>query len=273
MASNTQMAAGVFAKPAGLLAVLACSVVLSARQPGQAGDQPSFEVVSVKPNNSGSASSALPFYPNGGFNATNVSLKSVMAIAYDVRVFQIEGGPDWLNSARFDITARGREGTPDGLRPAMLRTLLAERFKLVAHVEDREQPLYALIVANADGRRGPNLVPSAPREPDSKPGTLLTSVRNGIGRIEGTRMTIDTLASILAGQVLTRRVVNRTALTGEFDINLQFTVDAASPAAGQEPQFPSLVTALQEQLGLKLQSERGPVPVLVIDDVHPPTPN
>ena len=86
-------------------------------------------------------------------------------------------------------------------------------------------------------------------------------------------MTIDTLASVLSGQVLTRRVVNRTTLSGEFDVNLQFTVDTAPAPADQLPEFPSLVTALQEQLGLKLQSERGPVPVLVIDRAEHPTPN
>jgi uncharacterized protein (TIGR03435 family) len=268
------MVTGVIAKTAGLLALVSMAVLSGEQsQPGEVGDRASFEVASVKPNNSGSLSSALPFYPNGGFNASNVSLKSVIAIAYEVRVFQIEGGPDWLNSARFDITARGREGTPDRLRPAMMRTLLAERFKLVAHFEERQQPLYALTVPSSDGHRGgPNLKPSPPPQSDAKPGTLFTSVRNGVGRIEGTRMTIDTLASVLSGQVLTRRVVNRTALSGEFDVNLQFTVDTVT-RADQAPQFPSLVTALQEQLGLKLQSERGPVPVLVIDSVQQPTPN
>ena len=273
MASNSPMAPGVIAKTTGVLALVS-TLALAGEQGnrGEAGETASFEVASVKPNSGGRLNSALPFYPNGGFNATNVALKSVIAIAYEVRVFQIEGGPEWLNSARFDITARGHEGTPDRLRPVMMRTLLAERFKLVAHFEEREQPLYALTVVSSDARRGPNLKPSPP-QPDSKPGTLLTSVRNGVGRIEGTRMTIDTLASVLSSQVLTRRVVNRTALSGEFDVNLQFAVDTAPAPADGLPEFPSLVTALQEQLGLKLHSERGPVPVLVIDGVEQPTPN
>jgi uncharacterized protein (TIGR03435 family) len=266
------MAADAAAKTLAVFAVLAGTVALSAQQgqPEKTSEAASFEVASVKPNTSGSLNSGLPFYPNGGFNATNVSLKSVIAIAYDVRVFQVTGGPDWLNSARFDITARGREGTPDRLRPAMLRTLLAERFKLVARTEDREQELYALVLLRSDGRLGPNLKPSAPQRDASDKGTLFTSVRNGIGRINGTRMSIDTVASVLSGQVLTQRVINRTGLSGEFDVDLQFTADP-SPERPQE--LPSLFTAVQEQLGLKLEPTRGPVPFLVIDSVQQPTPD
>jgi len=87
----------------------------------------------------------------------------------------------------------------------------------------------------------------------------------------GTRMTMDALAMGLASQVVTQRVVNRTALSGEFDFDLQFTPDGPAPAAGGAPEFPSLFTAVQEQLGLKLQSERGPVPILVIDSIQRPT--
>ena len=260
-----------------MLAVLACTAVLSAQQgqPGPAGETASFEVASVKPNTSGSLSSGIPFYPDGGFNATNVSLKSLIAIAYEVRTFQVEGGPDWATSARYDITARGREGTPDRMRPAMLRSLLADRFKLVVRVENREQPMYALVLANSDGRPGPNLKPSppAPESAASNKGGLFTSVRNGTGRVTGSRMSMDAIAAALAGVTLNQRVINRTGLNGEFDFDLQFTADTPASATDRAPEFPALVTAVQEQLGLKLQSERGPVPFVVIESLQQPTPN
>ena len=258
------------------LVLLAAGAVASARQeelsaqqnPPGGGETASFEVASIKPNTS-RISNAIPPSPfNGSFSASNVALKSIIANAYDVRIFQIEGGPDWLTSERFDIIARGREGTPDRLRPAMLRTLLAERFKLVAHFETREQQVYSLTLLRGDGRLGPQLKPSAPASGSSS-GFPSTSVDSGTARIRG-RVSMDTFAIMLTSSVFNQRVIDRTGLSGEFDLDLRFTPDS-SPAAA--PEFPSIFTAVQEQLGLKLQSERGPVPVLVIDSVERPTPD
>jgi uncharacterized protein (TIGR03435 family) len=229
----------------------------------------SFEVASVKPNRSGISNALPPSRANGSYSASNVALKSLIASAYDVRIFQIEGGPAWLTSERFDIIARGREGTPDRLRPAMLRTLLAERFKLVAHFETREQQVYALVLLRGDGRLGPQLKPAAPAGGSSS-GFPMTSVDNGTARIKGSRVSMDTFAIMLMGSVFSQRVINRTGLSGEFELDLRFTPESSSAAA---PEFPSLFTAVQEQLGLKLQSERGPVPVLVIDSIERPTPD
>ena len=252
-----------------VLGVLAGVVALSARQaPVDAGETASFEVTSVKPNRSGISNAFPPFRANGSFSASNVAVKSVIANAYDVRIFQIEGGPAWLTSERFDILARGREGTPDRLRPAMLRALLTERFKLVAHFETREQQVYALVLLRSDGRLGPQLKPSAPGS-GSASGPF-ASVGNGVARINGNRVLMDTFAIVLASSVFNQRVINRTGLSGEFDLDFRFTPESSS-AAAQE--FPSIFTAVQEQLGLKLQSERGPVPVLVIDSVERPTPD
>ena len=253
------------------LALLAGSAVLSARQGPQEkqGETASFEVASVKPNTS-RISNALPLsWANGSYNASNVALKSVIANAYEVQIFQVEGGPDWLISERFDIIARGREGTPDRLRPAMLRTLLADRFKLAAHFDTREQQVYALVLARSDGRLGPQLKPAAPvtGQTSGFPGV---SAGNGSVRINGRRVSIDTLAIMLTSSVFSQRVINRTGLSGEFELDLRFTPDSSTAAV---PEFPSIFTAVQEQLGLKLQSERGPVPVLVIDSVQRPTPD
>ena len=117
-----------------VVGLMVSAIALSAQQRGPDGADAiaSFEVVSVKPNNSGAQGSGTQWQPSGALNATNVTLKSVIARAYEVREFQVDG-PGWLGSARFDIAARAREGTPDQSRPAMLRSLLTERFKLTAH--------------------------------------------------------------------------------------------------------------------------------------------
>lgn len=253
------------------LALLVGSAVGSARQSPQEkqGETASFEVASIKPNTSRISNALPPSLANGSYNASNVALKSVIANAYEVRIFQIEGGPDWLTAERFDIMARGREGTPDHLRPTMLRTLLAERFKLVAHFETREQQVYSLTVLRSDGRLGPQLKPAAPATGSSS-GFPSASVGNGTARINGSRVSMDTLALMLTSSVFNQRVINRTGLSGEFELDLRFTPDSSTAAA---PEFPSVFTAVQEQLGLKLQSERGPVPILVIDSVQRPTPD
>jgi uncharacterized protein (TIGR03435 family) len=269
--------------------IIATAAALSAQQvPPDATAAPAFEVASVKPNKSGSRSSGLPFLPNGGFNGTNVPLKSVIAIAYEVRTFQIDGGPDWLNSERFDIVARGPEGTPDGQRPAMLRALLADRFKLVARLDTREQPLFALVLHRSDGRLGSQLKPAAPCAPSGSAraassttasqelppcGQLFTSVRNGAGTISGRGMPLDGIATALADAAFREPVINRTGLSGQFDFDLQFSAEMAPGVATTPQELPSIFAAVQEQLGLELQSDRGPVRVLVIESVQRPTPN
>jgi uncharacterized protein (TIGR03435 family) len=252
------------------LIVTAAAAALPAQQvQSDAGAAPAFEVASVKPNKGGTSGGGPTLQPNGGYRVTNVALKSVIANAYEVRIFHIEGGPAWLTSDRFDIVARGREGTPDSLRPAMLRRLLVERFKLVAHFETQERPVYSLLLARSDGRLGPQLKPSAPAtEPAAR--FPSASVASGSARITGSRVLMDNLALVLSSSVFTQQVVNRTGLSGEFDIDLRFTPDS-SPAGA--PEFPSIFTAVQEQLGLKLEPGRAPARVLVIDSVERPTPD
>jgi uncharacterized protein (TIGR03435 family) len=243
-------------------AVCLLVATLVAQQP-----TPAFEVASVKPNTSGISNAIAPSRGNGSYSASNVALKSLIANAYQVRIFQIAGDPAWLTTERFDIIARGPEGTPDSQRPAMLRTLLAERFKLAAHFETREQQVYALVLQRNDGRLGPNLKPSAP---DATPRGPFTSVQNGIARVNGTAVTVDDLAVVLASSNFRQMVINRTGLDSRFDLDLRFTPESSSAAA---PEFPSIFTAVQEQLGLKLEASRGPVDVLVIDSVERPTPD
>jgi uncharacterized protein (TIGR03435 family) len=264
----------VVSRALALLVIATLGAPLSAQQA-------SFELTSVKRNDSGSGRSNTGAQANGGWRGMNVRLREVIARAYEVREFQLEGGPDWINGDRFDIVGRGPEGTPNDQRAPMLRGLLADRFKLVAHVETRERPVYALVLAREDGRLGPQLKRSPlPCAPPGVPGVAgqsvscgaNTSVSGGGGTISVTGMAMDNIAATLANYALDRVVINRTGLDGAFDFELRF----ASPQPGGAPRAddpPSIFTAVQDQLGLKLENARGPVPFVIIDSVQPPTPD
>jgi uncharacterized protein (TIGR03435 family) len=258
------------------------AAVLSARQaqPSAQSAAASFELTSVKRNNSGDGRTSTRAQPNGGWSATNVRLRAVIARAYEVREFQIDGAPDWVNVDRFDIVGRGPEGTPASQRFAMLRAMLADRFRLVTHVETREQPVYLLALARADGRLGPQLKRSTlpcSGQTTPQPGSdcgVDTSTDNRFGTMSAKGVPMDNIAAALANFAVNRTVVNRTGLEGAFDAELRFATEGAALAvANRSDDASSIFTAVQEQLGLKLQSDRGPVPFIVIDSVQQPTPD
>ena len=266
---------------------LIASVALSAQQvqPPAAVETASFELTSVKQNVSGSErTSTRGGQPNGSWSATNVRLRAVIARAYEVREFQIAGGPDWVNFDRFDIEGRGSDGTPARLRVPMLRALLADRFKLVTHIEMREQPVYLLMLARTDGRLGPQLkramLPCAsqtavtPQPGPSANCGVDTSANDRLSTILATGEPMDRIAAALANYAVNRAVINRTSLEGAFDAELRFTPEGTALAAtNRGDEALSIFTAVQEQLGLKLQSDRGPVPFVVIDSIQRPTPD
>ena len=276
-----------------LVTILLTGGVVLAQTP--AAPNPSFEVASVKPNTSNSGSSSARSV-KGSFTILNQSARMVIVNAYDVLPERVVGGPSWIDNTRFDVNARAPEGTPDSQLPLMMRTLLAERFKLVARTEMREQPVYALILATP-GQLGPNLKPSAdcnkaaqssfgPRGfgPGASPGLApppqgqlpacgVRSSSDGRGTtIFGGARTMADLARTLDGTG-GRVVVDRTGLTGTFNFELRYARDNLQSPPGNDSDLPTVFTALQEQLGLKLESERGPVEFLVIDSVEPPTPD
>jgi uncharacterized protein (TIGR03435 family) len=261
-----------------------------------------FEVVSVKPNRSGEARSALGMPPGGRLAATNVLLRTLIQQAFQVQDFQMAGGPGWIDSDRFDVDARaGTNVSPSppgtiGAMQLMIQALLADRFQLRTHREVREQPIYALVLARGDGRTGPQLrtagnectavkvpggfpaPPPPPAGPQAAGAPAVCPSLAGPFFISGRRMTMAQLASGLATRV-GRMVVDRTGLGGTFDFELSFTPE--NTPAGQLMRFngvefdagPSIYTAVQEQLGLKLDATRGPVEVLVIDSVERPSEN
>jgi uncharacterized protein (TIGR03435 family) len=257
-------------------------------------DKLAFEVASIKPNKSGDGRVMLGLQPGGRFTATNVPLRMLIRQAYDLQEFQIVGGPDWLGSDRFDIVAKAPDGgfTADLMRP-MLQALLAERFGLTSHNETREMPIYALVKARTDGKLGPNLAPAAidctaargrrgggPPPAPPQPGQKLDcGFMIGFGRMNVGGMPIAQLARALSPMV-GRVVLDKTELTGAYDFEMTYTpeglgggppplLNGAPPTF--DPNAPTVFTALQEQLGLKLDSQRGPVEVLVIDRVEQPT--
>jgi len=282
------------------------------RLAGQAADgrSPSFEVASVKRNKAGSNGVRLLFQPGGRFTAENVTLQFLISAAYrDPRPladFQISGGPKWITSDRFDVIAKA-EGDPtqavDGpptIMFAMLRTLLADRFKLRVHDDTREMPIYALVKARNDGRLGTRLTSSTvdcaalmrtagrggPPQPGSPTERPACGIRVGFGNIAAGGLSILELAgSISRMPGVNRVVVDRTGLEGVYDVDLQWTPDQLPPrpaggapdapirvnGADIDPNGPSIFTAVQEQLGLKLESTRGAVHVIVIDAVEQPT--
>ena len=243
--------------------------------------QLTFEVASIKPADP-DLRSHFSGARNGEFIATDATLKQLVGFAYDLREHQISGGPKWLDSDRYSVEGKPDSATPIPRGPAgiqvmraMLQQLLAERFKLAVHRETKEEQVYELVVA----RGGSKL-----KEADTTRAGPKGIGSTGPGRLQGMAASMDILTQDLA-QALSRSVIDKTGLTGRYDFTLQYT-----PELGQfqlrppgppddpgppppDPNGPSLFTALQEQLGLRLESTRGPVGVLVIDHAEKPDAN
>lgn len=268
---------------------------------------PTFEVAAVRPNTSGDARMGSQTLPGGRYNATNIAVRALVINAYGLQERQLVGAPDWISSERFDIVAKAdgelgppvARGEPSRLQ-LMLRALLADRFKLRVHREPREVPIYSLVRARADGRLGPELKPAAidcdaiaaarnaagpppPPKPGERP-QCAAHITFGEIAIGGQPLAALVFALV---PIVGRTVVDKTGLTGHYDLLVKFTPDrvlqrAAGTNANEpirvngveiDPNGPSIFTALQEQLGLKLESERGTVDALVIDHIERPAPD
>ena len=248
---------------------------------------PAFDVTSVRRNTSGDRGARQQF-TEGRFAATNTSLRILLVDAFRVQSFQIVGGPEWLETARFDIVATIPPDTTPEQRPAMLRRLLAERFNLRAHTERRQMPIYALVANRDDRRLGPDLrksamecsavseggplrAPTTKVQPDGRPECGMAM---GPASIRGGGMTMAQLANAISTYVQ-RPVVDRTGFDGFYDFDLRYAPRGpgiSTEAAAADPR-PSIFTAVQEQLGMRLEAETGAVDVLVVDNVNLPTQN
>jgi uncharacterized protein (TIGR03435 family) len=215
----------------------------------------SFEVASIKPNKSGSNSSST-HTTSAGIVAENVSLKQLIERAYSVADYSLFG-PEWLGDDKFDVAAKPPPGASGEQMRRMLQSLLAERFKLMVHRETRSLPGYALVA----GKKPPAL-----RE--KLPGSG-TNTNSGRGSLKGTNISMADLAGLLSRQ-LDQPVQDQSGLAGVLDISLEWSTD---PAHADDRAF-SILTALQEQAGLKLQPQKVPVEVLVVDHTErAPTEN
>lgn len=253
-------------------------LALSAQTPITTSVDVAFEVASIKPNRSGATNSSTSGRA-GSFTASNVTARQLIIYAYRLRQFQLAGGPGWINSDRFDIQARAPENAKTD-NPAMTRALLRDRFKLVAHAETRQEQVYALVQARADGRLGPQIKPStlncAPSQPGAtSPCGINSSITDAVGRMTGNGESMESLVNALGSFGLSRMVLDRTSLKGAFDFELHWTPDNLRGPAGpaQANDAPSIFAALQEQLGLRLESQRGPVEFLVVDSLEQPAPD
>ena len=227
---------------------------------------PGYEVASIKPSQGGKPSGARSG-PGGRLTATNTTLKSLMVFAWDVRSYEIVGGPGWLDSAGWDIVATPEHPVEPGLANIdhfrmMLRSLLTDRFQLEVHREEKELPVYPLVVAK-DGLK------LKPGDGGVHASEMRLHMSNG--QMVAEKITWKFVAQMFS-ELLGRTIIDRTGSDGAFDFKLQWTPDPTqSPLpsnpgqAPPDPSGPSLFTALQEQLGLRLEAQKAPVEILVVD--------
>lgn len=263
--------------------VLAAVMPICRAQAGQtipaAGSVPetsaAFDVAVIHPNpgDTTGRSHIWSSASDGNFKAQNVSAMELIRYAFGMPETRISGGPGWMRSAKFDLEAKSDPAMDSRLRGLdsasarelkqhMLQSLLADRFTLKAHQETRELPIYTLVVAKG----GPRFQPSQIN------GTTISSGNANI-TVTGSDHTVALLAEQLS-RTLGRVVVDKTGLDGRYDLTLKWaTDDGASTAGSSADAGPSIFTAIQEQLGLKLESGKGPVPILVVDHLEKPSEN
>ena len=225
--------------------------------------QPAFDVASVRPSSPNADGATSDLQP-GRFRGTNRTVEWMMRIAYGVQAAQISGGPSWLRSDGFDIMAKTEapeaattKGMEVQIRP-LLRQLLEDRFQLKVHRETRSAPVFSLVPA----KNSPNLTPARGGEM-----SMQNSAAQGKMILEATAVSMKEIAAFLSKQ-LGRPVTDRTGLPGSFDIRLEW-----SPDPGPDSTAASIFAALQEQLGLKLETQRGTVEQIVVDSVSRPSEN
>ena len=289
--ARSGLAPGVLVS-ATLLLIAACGLF------GQSATRPAFQVASVKPSTSG-----VPFHivrpqPGGRLTAQNAPLLMLIQNAYAVQAYQVVGGPAWIHTDGYDIEAKPESQADRQQVWLMLQTLLADRFKLALHRETRDLPVYTLTTARGGIKAQPSKPGACPSSDQSAlPGSSamtpcgmvrVTMASAGV-QMEGSKIPMAEFIRVLAG-LMGRPVIDKSRLTGEFEVHVSFipdenTVglpraggpgglgDPGAPPPPSDPNLPNIFAALQEQLGLRLASTKGPVEVLVMDHVERPAAN
>lgn len=258
-----------------------------------------FEVASIKPSRADDNMTRL-FMSPGKFTTEAETIKEVIRFAYDIKSDnQLSGGPSWINSEKFDIEAKEEHSVAENLQKLpfeeqaneirlMVQALLADRFRLKVSHQTKELPVYALVVAKGGPKLTETQVP--PPSPDgmAAPNRGFRGIRMmGPGQLTGTNINVGLLARILSRQrELGRLVIDQTGLKGNYDWTLKWTPDQGDPmfrgpdggrpstdVPAPDSSGPSIFTALEEQLGLKLESRKGPIETLVIDSIERPSEN
>jgi uncharacterized protein (TIGR03435 family) len=239
----------------------------SGQQPETGAARPAFEVASVKPTDLSLGQQIdMRVLPGGTVTATAVTLKFLITVAYGVQNIQVSGGPAWLDTAKFDMLAKPAEGAKPQVLP-MLRSLLEDRFKLTIRREMRELSVYELKLAKTGGPLGPNLKESHLAACPIESPAVGTVPCGGFwlrpGGLSGNRDLLSALTKPLS-TIVGRPVVDKTGLTQSFDLTLEWTPDLGG-AGNANTELPSIFTALQEQLGLKLEAAKQATEVLVVE--------
>ncbi|MBV8895922.1 MAG: TIGR03435 family protein [Acidobacteriaceae bacterium] len=269
-------------------------------------DKPEFEVASIKPNKSAAVGARVMMQPGGRLVATGINVRFLLEMAYDAKDSQVVDAPSWFDSERYDIDAKADENTASALTKLprdqgmdimrkMVQGLLADRFKLQLGHETKELPVYELVVAKGGPKfhestfKPPPLAPDGAPPPPPGPGARPRQgiMMNGRGEVTVAYGDMPMFVNVLS-HIVGRVVVDKTGLAGKYDFTLKWTPDESQgmmgpPGAGPgpggaapppaDPSGPSIFTALQEQLGLKLDSQKAPTDVLVIQHVERPSEN
>jgi uncharacterized protein (TIGR03435 family) len=248
---------------AGLLGVIAMALAV-AQAPL------AFDAASIKESASLEAGGSMRLMPGGGIRTYNIPARNLITIAYELQSFQLIGAPEWTRTTKFDIVAKPAEARTRDEIFLMMRTLLSDRFKLSIHRENREVDGYALVRVRA-GELGPSLKPSAvdcekafATTPRCREGGLDFGATNSMKRVG---IPIWSLLQTVIGQ-MGGPVSDETRLTGTYDVNLRWSTEVAPT-----DDAPTFVTALQEQLGLKLERKRVTTEVVVVDHIERPAPD
>ena len=255
------------------------ALILASGALAQTGTQ--FEVASIKPS-APNQNGMFIRTPPGRLSLTNMTLKEMIVMGWRIQPFQVSGGPPWLDSIHYDVNAKAESQLKPGEIQLLLQSLLADRFQLVLRRETKELPVYAMVLAKKDGKLGPGLVESkidtcpppdptkAPVSPEpGKPIPISCGqMRMSDRHLSAMSVPVTSLIPMLSRH-LERTVINQTGLTAKFDISLEWAPDNNSTDASA----PSIFTALQEQLGLKLESQKGPVAVFVVERAEKPSEN
>ena len=273
-----------------------CLSLAAANARAQAPPPAAFDVASIKPAAPGARGSFFNNSAGGLVRITNMTLKDLLVFAYRIQPFQVSGGPPWVDSDHYDVEAKpDKDPGPDQSR-IMLQGLLADRFGLKIHRETKEMPVYELVMLKNTGKPAPGLAEISEgscveRDPGGAPlpppsiGQPINKMpcgmmRMGPDQMFGTSQPLSQLANVLS-RMLGRTVIDKTGSDKKYNIQLQWSPDQSQsfqlPPDAPRPQFdpngPSIFTALQEQLGLKLESKKGPVEILMIDHADKPSEN